>query len=118
MLLNGSQNYESMIHLPILVFLPQTQMFLVGALSLKEKKPTITVGSFFSLQSHSEWSTFLTISQVLQFLYKFLQFEVVLLHHLRNSTGPKGTPFNFLIFSDRMDVEKSQRVPLSVFSAL
>ena len=38
--------------------------FLVGAFSLKEKSPTITVGSFFfffSLQSHSEWFTFLTI---------------------------------------------------------
>ena len=61
----------------------------------------------------------------------------VFLHHLRNSTGQKGTPleyfrlcetffwkknhqrvlspFNFLIFSDRMDVEKSQRPPFSVF---
>ena len=65
----------------------------------------------------------------------YLAYEVVFLHHLRNSTGPKGTPleyfrlcetffrkkftkgppFNFLIFSNRMDVEKSQRVPLSVF---
>ena len=34
-------------------------LLLVGAFSLKEKSPTITVGSFFfSLQSHSEWSTF------------------------------------------------------------
>ena len=34
-------------------------VFLVGAFSLKEKSPIITVGSFFfSLQSHSEWSTF------------------------------------------------------------
>ena len=61
----------------------------------------------------------------------YLAYEVVFLHHLRNSTGPKGTPleyfrlcetffekkftklspFNLLIFSDRMDVEKSQRVP-------
>ena len=39
--------------------------FLVGAFSLKEKSPTLTVSSFFcfffSWQSHSEWSTFLTI---------------------------------------------------------
>ena len=34
-------------------------VFLVGAFSLKEKSPTITVGSFFSV--HSEWSTFLSI---------------------------------------------------------
>ena len=38
-------------------------LFLVGAFSLKEKSPTLTVSSFFnfffSLQSHSEWSTFL-----------------------------------------------------------
>ena len=33
--------------------------FLVGAFSLNEKRPTITVGSFFfGRQSHSEWSTF------------------------------------------------------------
>ena len=66
----------------------------------------------------------------------YLANEVVFLHHLRNSTGPKGTPleyfrlretffskknftegspFNFL-FSDRMDDEKSQRVsPFSFF---
>ena len=32
--------------------------------------------------------------------------------------SPKGSPFNFLMFCDRIDVEKSQRVPFSVFSAL
>ena len=67
----------------------------------------------------------------------YLAYELVFLHHLRNSTGPKGTPLeyfwlcetffekksqkgpsvNFLMFSDRMDVDKSQRVPLSDFSA-
>ena len=31
---------------------------------------------------------------------------------------PIRAPFSFLEFCDRMDVEKSQRVPLSVFSAL
>ena len=63
--------------------------------------------------------------------------EVVFLHHLRNSKGPKGTaleyfrrcetffrkkispkgpPFNFFLeFSDRTDVEKSKGSPLSVF---
>ena len=58
----------------------QVVVFLVGAFSFKEKSPTITRGSFFSrrfssekcptitvtsfcfvkLQSHSDWSTFLT----------------------------------------------------------
>ena len=36
----------------------------------------------------------------------------------QNFFPPKGPPFNFLEFCDRMDVEKSQRIPLSVFSAL
>ena len=50
--------------------------FLVGAFSLKEKSPTITVGSFFfffSLQSHSEWSTFynLFISSVVHLRLNF-----------------------------------------------
>ena len=102
-------------------------VFLIGAFSLEEKSPTITVGSFFSWQSHSEWS----------FSYNsYLAYEVVFLQHLRNSTGPKGTtpleyfrlcetsfekkspkgpPFNFLILSDRMDVEKSQRVCFQFF---
>ena len=69
----------------------------------------------------------LTISQFLSFL-QFLAYEVVFLCHLRNSTGPKsifgsvrlffekffspkGPTFNFLIFLDRMDFEKSQMVP-------
>ena len=47
---------------------PRRGLFLVDAFSLQEKSPTITVGSFFSLQSHSEWSTFLTILTILQFL--------------------------------------------------
>ena len=111
---------------------------LVGAFSLKEKSPTITVGSFFSfstdnltlngplfiqfLQSYN-----FSISQFLNFL-QLLAYEKVFLYHLRNSTGPrsifgsvrlffrnffspKGLTFNFLIFLDRMDFEKSQMVP-------
>ena len=99
--------------------------FLVGAFFLKEKSPTITVGSFFSADN-------LTLNgplflQFLNFL-QFLAYEVVYLYHLRNSTGPKsifgsvrlffeiffspkGPTFNFLIFLDRMDFEKSQMVP-------
>ena len=50
--------------------------FLVGAFSLKEKSPTLTVSSFFfSWQSHSEWSTFLTIFVHLSYLFIF-QFSV------------------------------------------
>ena len=33
----------------------------------------------------------------------------------RKKISPNGPSFNFLEFSDRADVEKSQRVPLSVF---
>ena len=94
---------------------------------------------FFSLQSHSEWSTFLTILtilQVLQFLLSLrssiftsskklngdkgysLRVFSALWDFFRKKFSPKGPPSNFLVFSDRMDVEKSQRVPLSVFSAL
>ena len=37
----------------------------------------------------------------------------------RKKFFPKGSPFNFLMFCDRMDVEKSQRAPtFSFFSAL
>ena len=36
----------------------------------------------------------------------------------RKKNSPKGPPSIFLEFSDRTDVENSQRVPLSVFSAL
>ena len=47
-------------------------LFLVGAFSLKEKSPTLTVSSFFfSWQSHSEWSTFLTIFVHLSYLFIF-----------------------------------------------
>ena len=122
--------------------------FLVGAFSLEEKSPTITVGSFFSWHNLTLngplFLQFLQSHTFLQFLLsKFINngakaYEVVFLHHLRNSTGPKCTPLEyfwvcetfseknvsqrvhsiFLEFSDRTDVEKSQRVPLLVFSAL
>ena len=84
----------------------------------------------FLLTISLEWSTFLTILTILQFLnfLQFLAYEVVFLYHLRNSRGPKsifgsvrlffekffspkGPTFNFLIFLDRMDFEKSQMVP-------
>ena len=34
------------------------KLFLVGAFSLKEKSPTITVSSFFSVDNLTEWSIF------------------------------------------------------------
>ena len=105
---------------------------LVSAFALKEKSPTITVGSFFSTDN-------LTLNGplFLQFLqsFYFLQFLLSLRSSIFTSkklNGPKGTPleyfrlcktffgkkfspkgppFNFLIFSDRMDVEKSRRAP-------
>ena len=60
------------------------ERFLVGAFSFKEKRPTITVGSCFQA----------TISlRMVYFSYNsYLVYEVVFLHHPRNSTGPKGTP--------------------------
>ena len=103
-------------------------LFLVGAFSLKEKSPTITVGSFFSADNLTlNGLLFLQFLQFLNFL-QFLAYEVVFLYHLRNSTGPKsifgsvrlfrkiffspqGPTFNFLIFLYRMDFEKSQMVP-------
>ena len=103
-----------------------------GAFSVKEKSPTITVCSFFPADN-------LTLNGplFLQFLqsYNFIQFLLSLRSSIFTSSkklnGAKGifgsvrlffenffhrrAPFNFLIFSDKMDVEKSQRVPLSVF---
>ena len=35
-----------------------------------------------------------------------------------NNFSPKGPPFNFFGFCDTLGIEKSQRVPLSIFSAL
>ena len=107
--------------------------FLVGAFSLKEKSPTITVGSFFQL-TISLWMVHFSYNS-----YNFIQFLLSLRSSIFTSSkklkGAKGyslrvfsalrlffrkkihrrVPFNFLIFSDRMDVEKSQRVPLFSF---
>ena len=109
--------------------------FLVGPFSLKEKSPTITVGSLFQL-TISLWMVHFSYNS-----YNFLQFLLRLRSiftsskklngakgysrrvfsaetFFRKKNSPKGPTFNFLIFSDRMDVEKSHMVPLSVFSAL
>ena len=65
--------------------------FLVGAFPLREKSPTITVGSFFSFSADNltlNGPLFLQFLQFLNFL-QFLAYEVVFLYHLRNSTGAK-----------------------------
>ena len=106
-------------------------MFLVGAFSLRKKARLLQWVVFFSLQSHSEWSSFLTILTILQFLLFLLSLRSSIFTSSRNSAGPggtpleyfrlceaffgispggprfgpKGPPFNFLIFSHRMDVE-------------
>ena len=72
------------------------------------------MGSFFSLQSHSEWSTFLTILTILQVLQFLLSLRSSNFYHLRNSTGPKGTPLEY--FRLRLFEKNShQRVPLKFF---
>ena len=73
--------------------------FLVGAFSLKEKSPTITVGSFFSADNLTlNGPLFLQFLQTYNFSISYnsyLAYEVVFLHHLRNSTRPKGTPLEY-----------------------
>ena len=80
---------------------------------------------FFSWQSHSEWSNFLTILTILQFLNFFynsyLAYEVLFLHHLRNSTGPKGTPLEYFRLWDlffRKIIFSPKGLPFNFFSAL
>ena len=72
--------------------------FLVCTFSLKKKSPTITVGSFFQL-TISLWMVHFSYKS-----YNFLQFLLslrsVFLHHLRNSTGPKGTPLEYFRFCE------------------
>ena len=78
--------------------------FLVGAFFLKEKSPTITVGSFFfSLQSHSEWSTFynLFIFHICPFSKPESGGSILALNHIIfmlprvQQVRPKGPSFGF-----------------------
>ena len=100
--------------------------FLVGAFSLKEKSPTITVSSFFlfffSWQSHSEWSTFLTILQFCaegKLYSKGSPFQFLLFQgNIHNRTCPKGPPFGFFsalcdFFSKIFEIYR--RVPPWIF---
>ena len=84
--------------------------FLVGAFSLKKKSPTIIVGSYFSAYNLTlNGPLFLQFSQ-------FLAYEVVLLHHLRNSTGSKGTPLEYFRLCETLfSKKKSPKGSLSVF---
>ena len=60
-------------------------LFLGGAFSLKEKSPTITVGSFFSAYNLTlNGPLFLQLSQSHNFHNSNLAYGVVFLHHLRN----------------------------------
>ena len=102
------------------VLFPNYAVFLVGAFSLKEKSPTITVGSFFSLQFHSEWSMFLTIFMSHEFLlakyFYFFKSLRSIFTSSKNSTGPKGTPLEYFRLSETFFRKKfPQRVPLSNF---
>ena len=85
--------------------------FLVGAFSLKEKSPTLTVSSFFlfffSWQSHSEWSTFLTICSSFIFV------------HLPSSTQPESVgsilPLSHKFFNAFKSTGETKGSPLWVF---
>ena len=108
--------------------------FLVGAFSLKEKSPTITVGSFFSadnltlngplflqfLQSYnfsiSQFLTILGLRSSIFISFKKLNgakgyFRLCETFFWKICFSAKGPAFKFLIFLGRMDFEKSQMVP-------
>ena len=62
------------------------------------KKPDYYSGYFFSAYNLTLNGPFsLQFLQSHNFYNSYLAYEVVFLHNLRNSTGPKGTPFR--IFS-------------------
>ena len=76
--------------------------FLVGACSLKEKSPAITVGSFFSADNLTlNGPLFLQFLQSYNFS-QFLAYEVVFLYHLRNSTGPKSIFGSVRLFFEKL----------------
>ena len=114
--------------------LPTEPDFLVGAFSLKEKSPTITVNFFSADNLTLNGPLFLQFLQ--SYIFSVSQFLTIL--SLRSSIfisfkklngakeyfrlcetffrkklffSPKGPTFKFLIFLDRMDFEKSQMVP-------
>ena len=74
-------------------------MFLVGAFSLKEKSPTLTVSSFFLFFSVDN----LTLSGPL-----FLQFCN---SAQKANFTPKGPPFSFYFFKETYTTGRAQRVP-------
>ena len=86
--------------------MPKSFTFLVGAFSLKEKSPTITLSSFFSFSADNltlNGPLFLQFLQsynfsTSQFFLQFLAYEVVFLYHLRNSTGPKSIFGSVILF--------------------
>ena len=105
--------------------------FLSAPFPLKKKARLLQRVVFSAYNLTLNGPFFLQFLQSYNFHNSYLAYEVIFLYHLRNSTGPKCThleyirlcetffrkkltkesPFTFLIFSDRMDVEKSRRVP-------
>ena len=71
------------------------------------------MGSFFSAYN-------LTLNgpiflQFLQSYNSYLASEVVFLHHLRNSTGPKGTPFEYLRLCETFEKNFPKVSPFKFF---
>ena len=81
-------------------------LFLVGAFFLKERSPTITLSSFFSVDNLTEWSTFYN-------LFSFDQFS---------STKPESVgsilALNHKFFYAPKSTGETKVCPLWVFSAL
>ena len=95
---NGLTEYQLSfcVEFSMLSFLVLSFLFLVDAFSLKEKSPTITVGSFFQLTISLWMVHFSYNSYNFSISYNsYLANEVVFLHHLRNSTGPKDTSLEY-----------------------
>ena len=75
-------------------------MFLVGAFSLKEKSPTLTVSSFFFL--------FFSVDNLTLSGPLFLQFCN---SAQKANFTPKGPPFSFYFFKETYTTGRAQRVP-------
>ena len=75
--------------------------FLVGAFPLRKKARLLQWVVFFSLQSHSEWSTFLTIFTILQVLQFLLSLRSSILTSSKKLNGAKG--YSFGVFSALLD---------------
>ena len=101
-------------------FVCSSFVFLVGAFSLKEKSPTITVSSFFSVDNLTLSGPLFTIcSTSTNFLNPESVGSILALNHKffilpKVQVRPKGPPFGF--FSALCDFFENFRI-LSVFFA-